>query len=234
MNDIEKYWAIVSHTIAVLYYLAEGWLIYRYVKPFVKNKPYYVGICYSITMLVFFCVPQEITYPNLQGALAACVVMCLLEQRNIRQKVFLATCMYLLRWVVYGVTLVLRDVMFELFINTPYMLYHSVQQVIVYAVVELVYYSIALTVLYLVIKLIHKVYVNKKEDITGKELLFLFATLMTVMMGYFAFNFFSNVYIQDMQVYIWNVHPEYTLLRVIYQMVSFATILIALVIYQKL
>ena len=58
--------------------------------------------------------------------------------------------------------------------------------------------------------------------------------MFSVMLGYFSFNFFSNVYIEDMQIYIWNVHPEYTLLRVMYQLVSFAAILIAVVIYQKL
>lgn len=234
MDKIELYWAIVSHSNVVVNYILEGWLFYRFVKPFMKSKPHYVGICYSAVMLLFFCVPQQITYPNLQGALAAWIMMCLLEKRNIRQKAFLATSMYLFRWVVYGVILVLRDIMFDVFINAQYMLYHPIQQVIVYLFVELIYYGVAITVMYLVIRLIHKVYINKKEDISGKELVLLFATLLTVMMGYFTFNFFSNVYVEDMEVYIWNVHPGYTFLRVVYQLVSFAAILIAIVVYQKI
>ena len=234
MNNIETYWAIVSHSTVIINYLLEGWLVYRYVKPFMKNKPHYVGIGYSVVMLLFFCIPQEITYPNLQGALAAWIAMCILEKKKIKQKAFLAISMYLFRWVVYGVTLVLRDIMFALFIETSYMWNHPIQQVIMYAVVELVYFAIALTCMYLVIKLIHKVYVNKKEDITKKELLLHFATMFSVMLGYFSFNFFSNVYIEDMEMYIWNVHPEYTLLRVLYQLVSFVAILIAIVSYQKL
>jgi len=234
MENIETYWAIANHTIAIINIILEGWLFYRFVKPFMKGKAYYVGISYSVAMLVFYCVPQEITYPYLLGILVACTTMCLLERRNIRQKVFLATIMYLFRWMVYGVTLVLRDIMFALFINTPYMLTEPVKQWIAYIIVELVYYGVAIAVMYLVIKLIHKVYVNKKEDISGKELLLLFATLLTVMMGYFTFNFFSNVYVEDIKVYIWNVHPGFTFLRVIYQMVSFASILIAIVIYQKI
>ena len=234
MSNIEIYWAIVSHSSVIINYILEGWLFYRLVKPFMKNKPYYVGICYSVVMLLFFCIPQQITYPNLQGALAAWIMMCLLEKRNIRQKAFLAVLMYLFRWVVYGVTLVLRDVMFEVFIDAPYMFSHPILQVIVYGIVELIYFGIAITVMFLVIKLIHKVYVNKKEDISGKELLLLFATLLSVMLGYFTFIFLSNVYIEDMQMYIWEAHPVYNLLRVIYQIVSFAAILIALVVYQKL
>ena len=233
-DNIETYWAIAGHVIAVIGYMIEGWMFYRFVKPFMREKQYYIGIVYSITMLIFYCVPQEITYPNLQGAFAACIAMCLVEKRNHKQKVFLATCMYLLRWIVYGVTLVLRDLMFALFINAPYMHMHPIRQWVAYIIVELTYYGIALTAMYFVIKLFHKVYVNKKEDISGKELILLFATLMTVMTGYFTFNFLSNVYVNDIGKYIWNVHPEYTILRIIYQMVSFAAMFISIIVYQKL
>jgi len=234
MENMETYWAVANHTIAIINLLVEGWLVYRFVKPFMKGKSHYVGISYSVAMLIFYCVPQEITYPYLLGIFVAGTTMCIMERKNIKQKVFLATIMYLFRWMVYGVTLVLRDIMFALFINTSYMLMEPVKQWIAYIIVELVYYSIAITLMYLVIRLIHKVYVNKKEDISGKELLLLFATLLTVMIGYFTFNFFSNVYVEDMEVYIWNVHPGYTFLRVIYQIVSFAAILIAVVTYQKI
>lgn len=131
-------------------------------------------------------------------------------------------------------TLVLRDVMFALFINVPYMYEHPVTQLITYIIVELVYYGVAIAVMCLVIRLIHGVYVNKREDISGKELGLLFATLLTVMAGYFTFHFVSEVYLDDMGIYVWNAHPEYTLLRVIYQCVSFAAILIAIVIYQRM
>lgn len=234
MNNMETYWAIANHTIAIINFIVEGWLFYKFVQPFMKGKAYYVGISYSVAMLVFYCVPQEIIYPYLLGIFVAGTMMCLLERRNIKQKVFLATIMYLFRWMVYGVTLVLRDIMFALFINTSYMLTEPVKQWIAYILVELVYYGVAITLMYLVIKLIHKVYEHKKEDISGKELLLLFATLLTVMVGYFTFNFFSNVYLEDMEVYIWNAHPGYTFLRVLYQIVSFAAVLIAVVTYQKI
>lgn len=234
MENIETYWKIANEAIAIINILVEGWLMYRFVKPFIKRKTYYVGLSYSVAMLVFYLVPQEITYPYLLGILVAWTSMCLVEREKIKQKVFLATTMYLIRWMVYGVTLVLRDIMFALFINTEYMLTRPIKQLIVYIIVELIYYGVAVMVMCLVIKLIHKVYINKREDISGKELLLLFATLLTVMMGYFTFNFFSDVYVEDMEVYIWNVHPGYTFLRVLYQIVSFAAILIAIMIYQKL
>ena len=234
MDKIEIYWALANKIIAILNIIVEGWLVYRFVKPFIKSKSYYVGLSYSAAMLMFYLVPQEITYPYFSGILVAWIVMCLIERKKIKQKVFLATTMYLIRWVVYGVTLVLRNIMFALFINTEYMLTKPIRQLVAYVVVELVYYSVAIIVMWLVIKLIHKVYENKREDISVKELILLFATLLTVMVGYFTFNFFSNVYVMDTDKYVWDVHPGYTVLRVIYQIVSFAAILIAVIIYQKI
>ena len=234
MDNTEIYWAIANQSIAIINIMIEGWLVYRFVKPFINSKAYCVGFSYSLAMLVFYLVPQEMTYPYLLGIFIAWITMCLIEQKNIKQKVFLAISMYLIRWMVYGVTLVLRDIMFALFINTPYMLKEPIKQLIAYIFVELIYYSVATIVMWLVIKLIHKVYVNKKEDISGKELVLLFATLLTVMVGYFTFNFFSNVYVEDTGNYVWTVHPGYTFLRVIYQIVSFAAILIEVIIYQRI
>ena len=95
--------------------------------------------------------------------------MCLIERKKIKQKVFLSTSMYLIRWMVYGVTLVLRDIMFALFINTEYMLTRPIKQLIVYIIVELVYYGVTVVVMCLVIKLIHKVYRRKDEKETGNS-----------------------------------------------------------------
>jgi len=234
MENMETYWAIANQTIAIINILIEGWLVYGFVKPFMKKKIYYVGLSYSLVMLILYCVPWEIDYPYLLGMLAAWIMMCLLDRRNIKQKVFLATSLYLLRWVVHGVVLVLRDIMFALFINTSFMHKEPMIQLIAYIIVELIYYSVAIAIMCLVIKLIHKVYVNKKEDISGKELLLLFAILLTVMMGYFSFDFFSNVYVEDTGSYVWNVHLEYKILLVVYQIISFAAIMIAIMTYQKI
>ena len=234
MENMETYWAIANQTIAIINILIEGWLVYGFAKPFMKKKTYYVGLSYSLAMLLLYFVPQEIDYPYLLGMIVIWIMMCLLDKRNIKQKVFLATSLYLLRWVVHGVALVLRNVMFALFINIPFMYKEPVIQLVAYIIVELIYYGVAIAVMCLVIKLIHKVYVNKKEDMSGKELVLLFATLFTVMVGYFAFTFFSNVYVKDTGNYIWTIHLEYTLLRVTYQIVSFAVIIIAIMTYQKI
>ncbi|MBO5207919.1 MAG: hypothetical protein J6B68_01090 [Lachnospiraceae bacterium] len=98
MENIETYWAIANKTIAIINIIIEGWPVYRFVKPFMKGKTCCVGLSYSAAMLVFYLVPQEITYPYLLGILVAWTIMCLIEGQNIKQKVFLAISMYLIRW----------------------------------------------------------------------------------------------------------------------------------------
>ena len=232
--NIETYWDIANRIIAIINIIIEGWLVYKYVLPFMKEKPYYVGASYSLGMLVLYCIPFDILFPHYQGVIVAWIVMCLLERKNIKQKVFLGISLYLFRWAVHGVALIFRDIMFAAFINTPYMLKEPIKQLIAYIIVELIYYGIAIIMMYFVIKLIHIVYVNKREDISGKELLLLCVTIVAVMIGDIAFDFFSNVYVLDTKKYIWNVHPEFKILKVLFQIASFGAIFIAIVIYQKL
>ena len=71
MENIETYWAIANKTIAIINILIEGWLVYRFVKPFINRKSYCVGISYSLVMLVFYLVPQAINYPYLLGIFVA-------------------------------------------------------------------------------------------------------------------------------------------------------------------
>lgn len=58
--------------------------------------------------------------------------------------------------------------------------------------------------------------------------------LHTVMAGYFSFTFFSDVYLAGTDQYIWNVHREYWWIKVMYQLISFAAILLSIMVYQKI
>lgn len=58
--------------------------------------------------------------------------------------------------------------------------------------------------------------------------------LLTVLTGYFSFSFFSDAYEKDTGVYIWNDHSEYEVLKILYQVVSFSTMLITIIMYQRL
>lgn len=82
MGNIEIYWSFANEIIAIINIIVEGWLVYRFVKPFMKRKTYCVGLSYSVAMLVFYLVPQEITYPYLLGIFVAWILMCLMCQQK--------------------------------------------------------------------------------------------------------------------------------------------------------
>ena len=69
MDNMEIYWAIANQTIAIINIFIEGWLVYGFLKPFMKKKTYYVGVSYSLVMLILYCVPWESDYPYLLGIL---------------------------------------------------------------------------------------------------------------------------------------------------------------------
>ena len=234
MEKIELYWEIANQSIMIINLIFECLLFSVFIKPFIKGKSYLVGLTYLVVMLVFTFVPTEISYAKFKATLVALIVMFLIERKNFKQKVFLATSMYLFCWLVYGVTLILRNVLLNLSVNLPYMYMEPIKQLTMYVFVELIYYGISIVGVYWIIRWVHKVYANKKEDISGKELLLFFTPLLTIMTGRFAFSFFSNVYLSDTGIYVWNNHPEYDFWLTLYRFVSLMTVIITIGMYQNL
>ena len=234
MEKIELYWEIANQSIMIINLIFECLLFYMFIKPFIKGKSYLVGISYLVVMLVFTFIPTEISYAKFKATLVALLVMFLIERKNLKQKVFLATSMYLFCWLVYGVTLILRSALLNLSVNLPYMYMEPIKQLAMYVFAELIYYGVSIVGVYLIIRWVHKVYANKKEDISGKELLLLFTPLLTIMTGRFAFTFFSDVYLADTGIYVWNNHPEYDFWLTLYRFVSLMTVIITVGMYQNL
>ena len=232
MENIDLYWEIANRTIMIINLIFECWLFSKFINPFIKGKSYLVGLTYLAVMLIFNFVPTEIFHAKFKATVVALIVMFLIERRNFKQKVFLATSMYLFCWLVYGITLLLREILFNLFIN--HMNTEPFKQLVIYVFVELIYYGISITAVYLIIRWVHKEYVNKKDDMSGRELLLFFTPLLAIITGRFAFSFFSDAYLADMGVYVWNNHPEYNLWLLIYRVVSLVTVIITIGMYQNL
>lgn len=236
MENEELWWQAASCITALTTLVLEGWMFCYFARPFLYKKKYAVsvGLAYSIVMLFLYFIPPEITYPRVFGVAAAFLVMCLADRKNIKQKIVLVITMYLLRWIAAGISLIPGNICFALFIDTPYMTERPVLQFIVYCLVELFTCIVEGLILYLLVLELHRVYVNKRENVSRKELLFLLAMLFVVLMGHFAFSFFSRVYEGDTRQYIWNVHREYDILRILYQFISCVAIFITIVVYQRM
>ena len=94
MSIIETVWAITSYTSILAIMLSTGICFGCFVSPYLQSKKsaICVGAVYFIVMLVLYSIPPR--FDNFTayaiGILAAFVVMCMEDRRNMEQKIFLA------------------------------------------------------------------------------------------------------------------------------------------------
>lgn len=236
METMELYWSLVSSTTGILSLIAEGWIFCFFVRPFLnRNRNAKIaGMIYTLVMIVLYILPMEIDYSRMIVSCVVFGVMCLLDRRNTAQKLVLVIMMYLLRWIAHGVALLPRDIMYEFLISSSYMTEKMRFQFVNYILVDVLFCVIRGVLLYLLVAGIHKVYVNKCENISGKELVLLLCVLSVIVIGYFSFTYLSDIYESDMGQYIWNKHKEYTALKIMYQLFSGVALFVVMTVYQKI
>lgn len=235
---MEFYWEVVSHISGIAALGITGYLFYRFVKPFLLESRYAwcVGAAYFAAMSALYVIPWEmggaLAYAG--GCLAAFLVMYFIDSRNVEQKLFLTVIMYLLEWISHGiVTGIPRNILFQILIYQPYVSERKILELACYVIVEFLSLVLRFVIILFFIRLINKVYIRKKENMSRRELAFMLITPSLVLLGYIAFIFFSNVYLADFGQYIWRVHPQYTWIEVLYQIISFMGIITSLIFYQN-
>lgn len=227
-------WSLVSAGTGILRLIAEGWIFGIFVRPFLNKlrTARIAGIVYSVLLLLLYFIPLEISYPRMIVSCVVLLLMCILDKRNLAQKLVLVIIMYLLNWIAHGVALIPRDMGYALLINNPYISERASLQFAGYIIIEVLFCVARGLLLYLLAVGIHKVYTNKRENISRKELLLLLCVLSAIMTGYLAFTYLSEVYVNDTGQYIWNIHEEYMVLKVVYQIFSALLLFIVMAVYQ--
>lgn len=227
-------WSLVSAGTGILRLIAEGWIFGIFVRPFLNKlrTARIAGIVYSVLLLLLYFIPLEISYPRMIVSCVVLLLMCILDKRNLAQKLVLVIIMYLLNWIAHGVALIPRDMGYALLINNPYISERASLQFAGYIIIEVLFCVARGLLLYLLAVGIHKVYTNKRENISRKELLLMFCVLSAIMTGHFAFTYLSEVYVNDTGQYIWNIHEEYMVLKVVYQIFSALLLFIVMAVYQ--
>lgn len=235
---MELYWEIVSCVNEILLMAVIGYLYYRFVKPFLNKSRYvcFVGIVYFAVMLVLY---MSYGMLHIDGWVAGVIdmaavfaVMCMIDRRNFRQKVFLAIIMYLIEWMSGGIELIVINSLFE-YALLP-ISDRPVLQFVIYIMIEIVDVVLSYFVMAYLFRIVDKAYICKREDMSRKELGLMLAAPLSVLMGHMILKFSSGVYEKDMNQYIWNTHSGYLWITALYQLVSFVAIMAAIVIYQNI
>ena len=232
---IEKYLEIINMVFRIINIMVNSWIIGVFVKPFLneKRKAKWVCVSYLSAMVVLYFVPYVFSGTSAYGiGIVISFAVCGLTDRyNILQKIFLAVTAFLIRWIAAGIVLEPWNGVWAL---TTRQVMESSQgvQVGMFLFVEALHVILENLAFYFMVRLIHKVYLQKKEIMNRKELFLLLSPYLAIVSGYFFVNFLAEVYEKDTKYYIWNTHMGYRGFSVLYQIISFLAIVAGIMSYQ--
>jgi len=192
LNEI--HWTIVSSTVPIMELFIMGYCLYLFAKPFIesscvhplpctfykgnnkekknKKRTCYVGITYTLTMLILYKIPIHFsTFAAYSiGVFTAFLVMCLIEQRNYEQKIFIVVTFFSLRWFTSAMAEILYDNLYDFLLNTNYMKMHPDMSFVLYVMVCVLYLALEFLFTAIGIRCILKNYAYKVAEMSKKEL----------------------------------------------------------------
>lgn len=234
----EWYWEVVGTTASALKIGIAGLFFYRYIKPFLpeNRSTVYVGAVYTAVMIFFKFCPYEFHAETCFAVSIAAgfLAMCILDDHNTKQKIFLSMSWFLLEWMTWGFTLIPWGYLYKALILAPGMMERRVMQFVFFVLVQCGYLALNYIFFSVFIKIMHKAFQNKQEIMSGKELVLMLAPSISMFTGYRWLHFASDVYEKDTGVYLEDIHPKYVLLQAMYMAISYASILTAVVSYQQI
>ena len=232
--DMEKYWDIANMAFRIINLMVNAAMVSLFVKPFLreKKKRFAAMVAFFLSMIVLLFMPYEISSSAAYGIgiLVAFSLLAATDRYNRLQKIFIAVSAYLILWIASGI------------VNEPWNQIWKVTlgkipaeraglQFSVFIVLEALYVFLENSALFFMIKLLHRVYKNKMEIMSGKELFLLLSPYLSIVSGYWVIQFLTSAYEMDTSIYLWNEHTWYRGLVPAYQIFSFAAIVTGIMSY---
>lgn len=196
MEEMELYWQFSSDIYFLLNRLLIGYWFYRFARPFMKNKKssVYAGAVYFATMQILYMIPSELNNFTVYGSgmLLSFAVMCWKDKRNYRQKIFISTAFFSLRWLSAYMTSIISQELYMLLLYHPYMIERPVLQFIAYNSTEILHLFLWSGILKVSVSAIIKAYIYKREELTTKEMLMLIMPCLAEMIEYGILLYYRN------------------------------------------
>lgn len=236
--DMERYWDAVNMASGILMIIVNAWMIGLFFRPFLKSgKKIYGIICtYAAVMITLYLIPVNMSgvAAHSIGVIGILAGSLLSDRSNYSQKIFLSATAYLIRWIAGGVILLPWKGLYSITVLNTHAEDGSWLQFGLFIFAELMYVILENILLLLLIKLLHRVYLRKRDDVDRKELLLLLSPYLTIVMGYWFLSFTTNAYEKDLGEYIWNRHGWYVWMDTMFQIAAFLTILATVMSYERI
>ena len=234
--------------------LIRGYCFYRLVTPFMvstivsnsmcisegidrlaarkKKYLYCVGAVYFwVVMLLYIIPPYTDTYMMyVIGNLLMFFIICIINQRNYRQKLFLVVTFFSLSGLSSAIAEILYDNLYAFAEQTDYMKNHLNMWVALYAGVCIFYLTLEFSFTIMGIRQILKVYRNKRADMENKELIML---SLPSLIGVMAYRIIQN----HRMFYIMEGGKDkdlYEILILLFYVACVIAIVVVIVLYQNI
>ena len=232
--DMEKYWDIANMIFRIINLMVNAAMVSLFVKSFLreKRKLFVVMAAFFSSMMLLLLMPYEISSSAAYGIgiLVAFLLLAIADRYNQLQKIFLAVSTYLILWIASGIINEPWNQIWKLTVG-KIPAEQTGLQFTAFIVLEVLYVFLENAVLFFMIKLLHRVYKNKMEIMSGKELFLLLSPYLSIVSGYWVIQFLTSVYEMDTSFYLWNEHTWYRGLVSAYQLLSFAAIVTGVMSY---
>jgi len=206
--------------------------------PFVKHKKHALaaGAAYFMMLNILFYIPVAISNFTVYGlsVLVGLLVLCLLEHKNILQKIFLAVVFFSVRWLVMAIGGCLYVWMCQISVKNPQYFNDLAFQFKQYVFNCIINNIVDLVLLFAVSWIIGKAYKYSDEDMKKDEFLLLMLPSMSGLVGYAMMKFYDNNYKADTGYDLSEVSISYNLMCLCYYMVSLIAIIVLILLYQNI
>lgn len=232
MEPLGMHWEMVTYLHMIVEIFLTGYVLYRFAGPFMENKigAAVSGAVYFAVMTVLYLVPVHMMVFNAYGLgiLAAFFVMCFMDRRNYRQKIFLAVTFFSLRWFSFAMAEILYDNLYSFAEKTEYMRGHPDLWFALFVGVCVYWLLLELIFLAAGIWCILRAYAYKYAAMSRKELFMLISPSIMGVAGYEIIWYYRSFYISETG----RSPSVYDSLALLYYAVAVITIIVVTVLYQ--
>lgn len=235
---MEAYYIVIDNMNFVLVTLITAYCYAFFVKSFLKKKRYagLIAITYGAMMMFLYFVPVQmgnfVAYAI--GALAGFLVMTLIDQRNIRQKVFLMLSFFSVRWISLAMVNCIDKMVTQYIQKIPNFQFNDSLQIKVFAGQKVLNVVLCFVFLFGAIYLIQSTYLYKKEDMTGREFALLLIPSLSGIFGYAILQYYNTSYERDTGKSLYDIYWGYNILCFLQYTVALFTIVILTVLFQNI
>lgn len=238
MTDWESLYELVSEIdvffIAVIFGVAFSY----FCMPFVRNKKHALAAGAALSAMLLFLWVVPVVFNNFMVyslcVLTGLLVLCVLDQKRIYQKIFLAITFFSVRWLAAASSNCLYIWIHKISVKIPRFSESIALQFKLFVFSCVIKNIVCLGLLLFVSWMIGKVYQYREEDMNRNEFVLMLLPSMSGLIGYAMMKFYDNNYKVDTGYALSEISTQFNLMCLCYYVISLITIIVLIMLYQNI